>query len=68
MRLRGQESRNHSPRAVKDLETLRNNLAYTQEIIATVWQRIVIACSRLEQNLKTIADRLDLLKQPKAQG
>jgi hypothetical protein len=64
----GQESRNYARRAVKELETLRNNLAHTQEIIPTGWHRIVIACSRLEQHLATTAERLDVLKQPKAQG
>lgn len=53
----GQESRTHARKAFKELETLRNNLAHTQEIIPTGWQRIVVACSRFEQNLETIANK-----------
>jgi hypothetical protein len=64
----GQVSRSSARRAAKELETLRNNLAHTQQLIPTGWERIVIACSHLEQNLATIADRLTLLKQPKASG
>jgi hypothetical protein len=63
----GQESRSNARKAVKELETLRNHLAHTQEIIPVGWQRIVIACKRFEDSLETIADRLTLLKQPKAQ-
>jgi hypothetical protein len=63
----GQESRRHARKAVKELETLRNNLAHTQEIIPVGWQRIVIACNRFEENLETIANRLTYLKQLKAQ-
>jgi hypothetical protein len=64
----GQESRTSARRAVKELEMLRNNLAHTQEIIPTGWQRIVIACSRLEEkNLAPIEDRLNRLKKPKEQ-
>lgn len=61
----GQESRHAARRAVKELETLRNNLAHTQEIIPTGWQRIVVACSRFEQNLATISLRLGPLMHPK---
>lgn len=57
-----QPSRTQALRAIKELETLRNNLAHTQEIIPAAWQRIVIACSRFESNLQTIADQLNLLK------
>ena len=63
----GQESRRHARQAVKELETLRNHLAHTQEIIPVGWQRIVIACNRFEENLETIADRLTFLKQLKAE-
>lgn len=48
----GHSSRNETRTAVKELETLRNNLAHTQEIIPSGWQRIVIACSRWENSLK----------------
>ncbi len=48
----GHKSRNETRTAVKELETLRNNLAHTQEIIPSGWQRIVIACSRWENSLK----------------
>lgn len=54
----GQESRREARKAIKQMETLRNNLAHTQEIIPTGWQRIVIACSRLEINLETFAEGL----------
>jgi len=53
----GYQSRRELREALKDLETLRNNLAHTQAIIPDGWQRIVIACSRMEQNL----DRVDKL-------
>lgn len=58
----GQESRTVARRTFKELETLRNNLAHTQEIIPTGWQRIVIACSRLEHNLDALAESLNLMK------
>jgi len=54
----GFESRNAARKAFKELESLRNNLAHTQEIIPTSWQRIVVACSRLEHNLEIIAESL----------
>lgn len=62
----GNDSRREMRRAVKEMETIRNNLAHTQEIIPTGWPRIIIACSRWEQNLEKIPERLDQLKQPKA--
>ncbi|RLB67585.1 MAG: hypothetical protein DRH08_03305 [Deltaproteobacteria bacterium] len=46
------ESRREARKAVKELENLRNNLAHTQEIIPTGWQRIVVVCSRWEKNLE----------------
>ena len=63
----GQESRKHTRKAVKELETLRNHLAHTQEIIPVGWQRIVVACDRFEESLETIANRLTLLQQSAAQ-
>lgn len=59
----GQESRRSMRKAIKELETLRNNLAHTQAIIPDGWQRIVIACSRFERNLETLADQWPLPKQ-----
>ena len=51
----GHKSRRETRNAIKEFETLRNNLAHTQEIIPSGWQRIVIACSRWESNLdKTV--------------
>jgi len=50
------KSRKETRNAIKELETLRNNLAHTQEIIPSGWQRIVIACSRWESNLDKSAD------------
>jgi hypothetical protein len=52
----GHKSRNETRKAVKEFETLRNNLAHTQEIIPSGWQRIVIACSRWEDNLENTAE------------
>jgi putative nucleotidyltransferase with HDIG domain len=46
----GYQSRREMREALKELETLRNNLAHTQAIIPQGWQRIVVACSRMEQN------------------
>jgi hypothetical protein len=64
----GQQSRNEARRAVKEMEDLRNNLAHSQEIIPHGWQRIVIACSRLEHNLETIAEKMNFLVHPKIGG
>jgi hypothetical protein len=47
----GHKSRKETRNAVKEFESLRNNLAHTQEIIPSGWQRIVIACTRWEDNL-----------------
>ncbi len=52
----GHKSRKETRNAIKELETLRNNLAHTQEIIPSGWQRIIIACSRWESNLERSAD------------
>jgi hypothetical protein len=52
----GHKSRNETRKAVKEFETLRNNLAHTQEIIPSGWQRIVIACSHWENNLEKTAE------------
>jgi len=58
----GQTSRTDMRKAIKELETLRNNLAHAQAIVPDGWRRIVTACSRFEHNLETIADRLDMLR------
>lgn len=50
----GFSSRREVRQAVKELETLRNNLAHTQAIIPDGWQRIVIVCGRIEQNLERL--------------
>lgn len=50
----GYQSRREMREALKQLETLRNNLAHTQAIIPSGWQRIVIACSRIERGLGNI--------------
>mgnify|MGYP001210699145 CR=1 FL=1 len=50
----GFSSRREAREALKEMETLRNNLAHTQAIIPSGWQRIVIACSRMEQNLERL--------------
>ncbi|MHC1741561.1 MAG: Swt1 family HEPN domain-containing protein [Syntrophobacteraceae bacterium] len=64
----GQESRRSMRKAIRELETLRNNLAHTQAIIPDGWQRIVIACNRFDRNLETLADQWPLPKQPNEQG
>jgi hypothetical protein len=55
----GWKSRKEARKAIKEMETLRNNLAHVQAIIPTGWNRIVIACTRLEDNLKNLMGRLD---------
>jgi hypothetical protein len=50
----GFTSRREARQAVKELETLRNNLAHTQAIVPDGWQRIVIVCDRIEQNLERL--------------
>ena len=52
----GHASRRETRNVVKEFETLRNNLAHTQEIIPSGWPRIVIACSRWERNLEKTVD------------
>lgn len=52
----GHKSRKETRNAIKEFESLRNNLAHTQEIIPSGWQRIVIACSRWESNLERSVD------------
>ena len=52
----GSNSRREARKAIKEMETLRNNLAHTQEIIPAGWQRIITACSRLEDNLENLMD------------
>ncbi len=51
----GFASRREIREVVKDMEALRNNLAHTQAIIPSGWQRIVIACSRMERNLERLS-------------
>ncbi len=64
----GWESRNEARKVIKEMEILRNNLAHVQEIIPTGWKRIVIACSRLDDNLKNLVGRLDDLSHPITQN
>lgn len=59
----GQESRSAARKAIKELVTLRDNLAHTQEIIPTGWKRIVIACSRMDYNLDNILAEFDIRAQ-----
>ncbi len=51
----GFTSRREVREAIKEMEALRNNLAHTQAIIPSGWQRIVIACSRMERNLERLS-------------
>lgn len=60
----GWESRNEVRKVIKEMETLRNNLAHAQAIIPTGWNRIIIACSRLDDNLKNLVGRMDDMSQP----
>jgi hypothetical protein len=60
----GQKSRRDAIQSLKELETLRNNLAHTQEIIPTGWRRIIIACSRFERNLEMLAESRNLMVRP----
>ena len=56
----GYQSRREMREALKELEMLRNNLAHTQEIIPQGWQRIFIACCRLEQNMGRIRNLMPI--------
>jgi hypothetical protein len=56
--LMGHDSRKSARKAIRELETLRNNLAHSQEIIPASWSRIVTSCSRLEYNIDTFSNRL----------
>lgn len=53
-RILGFESRKAGMKAVKELESLRNNLAHTQRIIASSWERIVRFSSNLEKLLEKV--------------
>ncbi len=48
----GQTSRKEARRRIKEMETLRNNLPYTQELFPGDWQDIVVTCSRWEATLE----------------
>ncbi len=50
----GYESRKSALQAAKELETLRNNLAHTQEIISSSWERIVRFSGNLDQMLRRL--------------
>jgi hypothetical protein len=54
------ESRKQARQASKEIETLRNNLAHTQEIIPSGWQRIVLFTSNLERILEAISRPLNI--------
>ncbi len=62
----GFHSRKEARRAFKELELLRNNLAHTQEIVPTGWQRIIITCHHFEQNLELATGKLGFLARPEA--
>jgi hypothetical protein len=62
----GMSSRKEARQAIKEMESLRNNLAHTQEIIPTGWKRIMVSCSRMEQNLENFAGGLKLLQERSA--
>jgi hypothetical protein len=44
----GIPSKKAALKAIQELETLRNNIAHSQEIVSESWQRIVIFSTRLE--------------------
>jgi hypothetical protein len=48
----GIESRKGALRALKELETLRNNLAHTQDIIPSGWRRIALFSQRIDALLE----------------
>ena len=50
----GPASKKEAKRAIKELETLRNHLAHTQQIVASSWDRIVVFSSRLERLLQML--------------
>ncbi len=50
----GYSSRREIREALKELENLRNNLAHTQAIIPTGWQRIINLCTRMERNFGAV--------------
>ena len=54
----GQESRREAREMMKEIESLRNNLAHTQEIIPTGWQQIVLTCSRWEDHMESFVAQL----------
>ncbi len=64
----GMASRREARQAIKEMESLRNNLAHTQEIIPGGWQRIVVSCSRMEQNLENFSGGINLLKKSRAKA
>ena len=64
----GLESRRAARKSMKEMETLRNNLAHTQDIVPEGWERIVIACSRFERNLMILTESMNLLSEPSASG
>lgn len=59
----GDISRREVRKTFKELESLRNNLAHTQEIIPSGWQRIVLLCNRWEGNMEKIIEHLPSLSE-----
>ena len=60
----GWKTRKEARRAIKEMEVLRNNLAHVQAIIPSGWERIVVTCSHLEDNLNNLAGRLNEVPKP----
>ncbi len=65
LKVLGQNSRNEARKTIKEMETLRNNLAHTQEIIPTGWKRIVAACSRMDKSLENFVNGMNIIAQKK---
>lgn len=54
----GQRSRREARSMVKEIESLRNNLAHTQEIIPTGWRQIILTCSQWEDRMESFVAQL----------
>ena len=53
LKLTGLESRRSAKKVVRELESLRNNLAHAQDIVTYDWSQIVRLTLRLEERFNT---------------
>jgi len=51
-------SRREARNLLKEIESLRNNLAHTQEIVPTGWRQIIMTCERWEERLESFIAQL----------